>query len=99
MATHELDMKLAFLDGVLEEKVYVHHSLGYIKKGDESKDGLKQAPRVWNSTIDKYLKANNFSRYSFKHALYVKVNEDGEFSYFILYTWMTSLYRKQSIHI
>ena len=40
--------------------------------------GLKQAPIVWNSRIDKYFQINGFSKYQYEHALYCKghKNED-----------------------
>lgn len=60
---YQLDVKSAFLNGVLEEEVYVHQSEGFEAKGEEHKVyrlkkalyDLKQAPRAWNARIDGYL--------------------------------------------
>ena len=55
-----MDVKSVFLNGVLEEEVYIQQPPGYEAKGQESKVlklkkalyGLKQVPRAWNSRID-----------------------------------------------
>lgn len=60
--TSQMDVKLAFLNGVLEEEVYIQQPSGYEVKGQKDKVlklkkapyGLKQAPGAWNSRIDKY---------------------------------------------
>jgi len=51
---YQLDVKSAFLSGILEEEVYVQQPKGFIMEGEESKVyrlknalyGLKQAPRA-----------------------------------------------------
>eukprot|EP00253_Pinus_taeda_P006185 PITA_06185 len=65
-----MDVKSAFLDGVLKGEVYIEQPLGYEKKGQEHKVcrlkkalyGLKQAPREWYSRIDFYLLQNEFDK-------------------------------------
>ncbi|KAJ3692026.1 hypothetical protein LUZ60_012376 [Juncus effusus] len=79
----QMDVKSAFLNGVLEEEVYVEQPPRYMKIGEEKKVlklkkalyGLKQAPRAWNTRIDTYFKENGFTQCPYEHALYVKKNE------------------------
>lgn len=88
-----MDVKSAFLNGVLEEEVYVNQPQGYIIEGQEDKVlklkkalyGLKQAPRVWYNCIDEYFQKNGFTKSPYEHALYVKENKDGEVMYACLY--------------
>nr|KAJ0208302.1 hypothetical protein LSAT_V11C500255750 [Lactuca sativa] len=58
---HHLDVKSSFLNGKLEEEVYVSQPDGFVKRGEENKVyklskalyGLKQAPRAWNACLDR----------------------------------------------
>ena len=66
----QLDVKAAFLNGELEEEVYVEQPPSYVQKGKEDKVyhlkkalyGLRQALRAWNSKIDSYFQQNGFQR-------------------------------------
>nr|GEV46704.1 retrovirus-related Pol polyprotein from transposon TNT 1-94 [Tanacetum cinerariifolium] len=77
---HQMDVKSAFLNGLLEEEVYVEQPKGYVSKGQEGKVlrlkkalyGLKQAPRAWNTRIDKYFQEHGFRKCLSEYALYVK---------------------------
>jgi hypothetical protein len=89
----QMDVKSAFLNGVLEEEVYVEQPLGYLQQGNEGKVyklkkalyGLKQAPRAWYTRIDTYFINNGFRRSPYEHALYVKANKDGDVIIVCLY--------------
>ncbi|RDX90862.1 hypothetical protein CR513_27231, partial [Mucuna pruriens] len=67
---HQLDVKSAFLNGPLEEEVYVDQPLGFVVKGKENKVyklkkalyGLKPAPRAWSKRIDDYLSQIDFKK-------------------------------------
>ncbi|OIT04124.1 retrovirus-related pol polyprotein from transposon tnt 1-94, partial [Nicotiana attenuata] len=88
-----LDVKSAFLNGYLEEEVYVEQPLGFVVKNHEDKVlrlkkalcGLKQAPRAWNSCIDKYFQDNGFTRCLHEYALYLKVHTNGDILLVCLY--------------
>jgi Reverse transcriptase (RNA-dependent DNA polymerase) len=81
---HQMDVKSTFLNGVLEEEVYVEQSLEYMKLGKEHKVlrlkkalyGLKQTPRAWNTRINSYFKENDFKLRPFESAIYVKARKD-----------------------
>ncbi|KAL0330180.1 UNVERIFIED_CONTAM: Secreted RxLR effector protein [Sesamum radiatum] len=65
-----MDVKSAFLNGYIDEEIYVEQPQGFIAKGSEEKVlrlkkalyGLKQAPRAWYSRIDKYFMDRGFRR-------------------------------------
>jgi len=65
---HQLDVTTAFLNGKLEEVVYMRQPEGFVAKGREqlvcrltrSIYGLKQSSRCWNSTTDGALKQLGF---------------------------------------
>ena len=89
----QLDVKSAFLNGYLEEDVYVEQPMGFVIEGQEGKVlklnkalyGLKQAPRAWNTRIDKYFQDNGFVRCQNEYALYVKTFNNGDVLFICLY--------------
>jgi hypothetical protein len=81
---HQMDVKTAFLNGVLEEDIYMQQPEGFIETGKEqlvcklkrTLYGLKQSPRVWYQTIDKFFAETGFKRVEGDYGLYVIWNED-----------------------
>ena len=65
---HQMDVTTAFLNGELDEEVYMKQPEGFAEKGQEdlvcklkrSIYGLKQSPRCWNSALDNQLKRMGF---------------------------------------
>ncbi|KAH9671981.1 hypothetical protein KPL70_017541 [Citrus sinensis] len=88
----QMNVKSAFLNGFLEEEVYIEQPLGYVVIGHEDKVlrlkkalyELKQAPRARNSRIDKYFQEKGFTKCPYEHALYVK-EKDGDILIVCLY--------------
>jgi hypothetical protein len=81
---HQMDVKSAFLNGDLTEEVYVSQPPGYEVDGQASKVyklkkalyGLRQAPRAWNSKLDKTLSDLAFERCPSEAGLYRKKVKD-----------------------
>jgi hypothetical protein len=67
---HHMDVKTAFLNGVIEEEVYIEKTQGFEVHPRETHVcilkkalyGLKQAPRAWYAQIDSYLTRLGFSK-------------------------------------
>ena len=60
-----MNVTTAFLNGELDEEVYMKQPEGFAAKGQEdlvkrSIDGLKQPPCCWNSVLDNELKQMGF---------------------------------------
>jgi len=76
----QLDVKSAFLNGVLNEEIYVEQLDGFENKITSNKVyllkkalyGLKQAPRAWYIRLDRYLLSLGFERSMNEVTLYVK---------------------------
>lgn len=77
---HHLDVKSAFLNGELQETVYVTQPEGFVKKNKEhlvyrlikALYGLRQAPRAWYARLSKYLEKLGFTKCPYEHAVYTK---------------------------
>ena len=83
---HHMDVKSAFLNGDLNEEVYVEQPPGFVKRGNEHKVlilkkalyGLHQAPRAWNSKLNNTLLSLNFKRSLSEYAIYTKRRREAQ---------------------
>ena len=74
------DVKSAFLNGFIEEEVYVEQPPGFVDhqfpnhvfKVQKTLYGLKQAPRAWYSRLSSFLCENGFSKGKIDSTLFVK---------------------------
>ena len=81
---YQMDVKTAFLNGDLEEDVYMEQPEGFISKGDENKVckleksiyGLKQASRQWNLKFHESVTVLGFMQNSSEPCVYVKKNSN-----------------------
>jgi len=77
---YQMDMKSAFLNGFIQEEVYVDQPLGFensnkpshVFKLKKALYGLKQAPRAWYERLSKFLLENDFSRGKLDTTLFIK---------------------------
>jgi hypothetical protein len=81
---HQTDIKTTFLNGVIEEEVYIEQPQGFefedkkshVCKLKKSLYGLKQAPRAWYIRIDSFLTSLGFTKSKADSNLYFKVMND-----------------------
>ena len=91
MMLHQMDVTSAFLNGDLQEEVYMDQPEGFEVKGQEhlvyklkrSLYGLKQAPRCWNMTLDHLLKSMGFVQTKSDPCLYI--SSEGELCIIAVY--------------
>ena len=84
VGNYQMDVKTAFLNGQVEEEVYIEQPEGFVVQRKESHVcklkkalyGLKQAPRAWYARIDNYLQSLDFSKSAADPNLYFKVIEN-----------------------
>ncbi|KAD2393091.1 hypothetical protein E3N88_40068 [Mikania micrantha] len=68
LEVHQMDVKTAFLNGDLEEEIYMEQPEGFSAPGQEGKVcklvkslyGLKQAPKQWHQKFDQVMLNNGF---------------------------------------
>lgn len=82
----QMDVDTAFLNGKLEEEIYMEQPEGFVDP--EHPDwvcrlkrciyGLKQASRVWNKTLDKHLKTKGFEQTKADPCIYVRNTPEGK---------------------
>nr|GEV99987.1 hypothetical protein [Tanacetum cinerariifolium] len=77
---HQMDVKIAFLYGTIDEKVYVMQPHEFqdlefpakVYKVEKAMYGLHQAPRAWYGTLSKYMLKNGFQRGKIDQTLFIR---------------------------
>ncbi|XP_059635284.1 uncharacterized protein LOC132277441, partial [Cornus florida] len=77
---YQMDVKSAFLNGIIEEEVYVDQPPGFescnypnhVFKLSKALYGLKQAPRAWYERLSGFLLVNGFIRGKIDNTLFTK---------------------------
>ena len=93
LEVEQLDVKIAFLHGDLEEEIYMHQPEGFVEKGKEnlvcrlrkSLYGLKKAPRQWYRKFESFMFDNGYHKTQADHCVFVKKFEGGYFLILLLY--------------
>ncbi|GJS31265.1 putative ribonuclease H-like domain-containing protein [Tanacetum coccineum] len=81
---YQMDVKSAFLYGIIEEEVYVCQPSGFedlqfpdkVYKVEKALYGLHQAPRAWYETLSTYLLENGFRRGTIDNTLFIQKDKD-----------------------
>lgn len=82
LPVHQMDVKTAFLNGDLDEEVYMEQPEGFVLPGNELKVcklvnslyGLKQAPKQWHEKFDSALLSGGFRYNNADKCIYSKSN-------------------------
>ncbi|KAL0315058.1 UNVERIFIED_CONTAM: Retrovirus-related Pol polyprotein from transposon RE2 [Sesamum calycinum] len=77
-----MDVTTAFLNGFVEEEIYMDQPEGFMVVGEEHKVyhlqrsiyGLKQASRSWNICFDEVIRGYDFVKNDFDPCVYKKVS-------------------------
>ena len=83
MQIHQMDVVSAFLNGILDDEIYMQQPDGYVQLGKESLVcklkkslyGLKQSPRCWNKVFHEYMESIGFKQSTADPCVYVRSTE------------------------
>nr|GEV45677.1 zinc finger, CCHC-type [Tanacetum cinerariifolium] len=86
LVIHQMDVKTTFLNGDLDEEVYMKQPEGFVMSGNEHKVcklvkslyGLKQAPRQWNQKFDEVVLSSGFHLNQSDKCVYSKFDDSGK---------------------
>ena len=89
----QLDVKIAFLHGDLEEEIYMSQPTGFKTAGKEnmiyklkkSLYGLKKSPRQWYKCFDSFIREERYTQSHYDPCVYYNKLPGGEYNYLLLY--------------
>ena len=93
LEVEQLDVKITFLHGDLEEEIYMQQLEGFVKKGKanlvyrlkKSLYRLKQAPWQWYRKFDSFMTDQGCHKTQADHSVFVKNFDGGDFLFLLLY--------------
>ncbi|GJR42035.1 zinc finger, CCHC-type containing protein [Tanacetum coccineum] len=86
LVIHQMDVKTTFLNGDLDEEVYMKQPEGFVMPGNEHKVcklvkslyGLKQAPKQWHQKFDEVVLSSGFLLNQSDKCVYSKFDSSGK---------------------
>ncbi|RVW66606.1 Retrovirus-related Pol polyprotein from transposon RE1 [Vitis vinifera] len=90
---HQFDIKNSFLNGELEEEVFMTLPPGFCKEEEETRVcklkkslyGLKQSPKAWFDRFAKVIKNQEYQQGQSDHTMFFKQSNDGRMTILIVY--------------
>ncbi|GKC92485.1 retrovirus-related pol polyprotein from transposon TNT 1-94 [Tanacetum coccineum] len=77
MVVYQMDVKTAFLNGILREEVYVSQPNGFVDQDNPNHVyKLKKAPRAWYDLLAKFLLSQEFSKGTVDPTLFIRHGKD-----------------------
>nr|GEW14553.1 zinc finger, CCHC-type [Tanacetum cinerariifolium] len=104
---HQMDVKTAFLNGDLDEEVYMNQPQGFIIPGNENKAcklikslyGLKQAPKQWHQKFNEVVLSNGYLLNQADKYVYRKFDETGKEVIICLYVDDMLIYGTDQVQV
>ncbi|GKA51358.1 zinc finger, CCHC-type containing protein [Tanacetum coccineum] len=104
---HQMDMKTAFLNGDIDEEVYMNQPQGFIMLGNENKVcklikslyGLKRAPKQWHQKFNEVVLSNGYLINQADKCVYSKFDEFGKGVIICLYVDDMLIFGTDQVHI
>ena len=96
LEVHQMDVKTVFLNGDLDEEIYMEQPEAFVASGKERKVcklvkslyGLKRAPKQWHEKFDSVMMTSGFKINECDKCVYIKNTKDG---YIILYLYVDDI--------
>ncbi|GJV69391.1 zinc finger, CCHC-type containing protein [Tanacetum coccineum] len=86
LVIHQMDVKTTFLNGDLDEEVYMKQPEGFVMPGNKHKVyklvkslyGLKQAPKQWHQKVNEVVLSSGFHLNQSENCVYSKFDSSGK---------------------
>eukprot|EP00253_Pinus_taeda_P033931 PITA_33931 len=93
LESQQLDVKIAFLHGDLDEENYMEQPEGFVQHRNKKfvcrlkkpLYGLRQSPRQWYKKFDSFMLSQKYVRSEYDHCVYFKQLSNGIFIILVLY--------------